>query len=275
MNQLIKTIFLLATISALSVASIAQESEPEQIRVPNNILSGEALGEFQLDEPDNGNILARYKNFFTSNDEHYSVGIYQGKQGSRTVKNQAYTEIIYIAEGSIQLNTEGNSPVSYTAGEGVVIPKGWNGTFTIPNGGLTGIYSVYKNENMKATPGAEIILLDRDTIDGKRFSDFRAFDPDVSDIVARNHEFYRSEDQKFGIDVWEAQPGEVPFADLGYDEMIYVLDGNMSFIDMDGDAQIYSEGKAVILPQGWNGKGVVSTSGARVLIFWHFHGERQ
>lgn len=275
MTELIKITLILAISSALSLPLIAQENEPEQIRVPNNILSGEALGEFMPDEPENGNILALYKNFFTSNDEHYSVGIYQGKQGSMTVKNQPYAEIMYIVEGSIQLNTGGNSPISYTAGEGVVIPKGWTGTFTIPEGGFTGIYSVYNNENMQAAPGAEIILLDRDTIDGKRFSDFRAFDPDVSDIVARNHEFYRSEDQKFGIDVWEAQPGEVPFADLGYDEMIYVLDGNMSFIDMDGDAQIYSEGKAVILPQGWNGKGVVSTSGARVLIFWHLHGERQ
>lgn len=275
MIQLLKIALLLATISAFTSTSLAQEREPEQIRVANNILSGEALGEYQPDDPENGNILARYENFFTSNDDHYSVGIYQGRQGSKTIINRPYAEIIYIVEGSIQLNTESNSPVSYTAGEGVVIPKGWSGTFTIADGGFTGIYSAYNNENMQATPGAEIILLDRDTIDGKRFSDFRAFDPDVSDIVARNHEFYRSEDQKFGIDVWEAQPGEVPFADLGYDEMIYVLDGNMSFIDMDGDAQIYSEGKAVILPQGWNGKGVVSTSGARVLIFWHLHGERQ
>ena len=71
-----------------------------------------------------------------------------------------------------------------------------------------------------------MILLDRDTLNGKRFSEFRPFDPDVSDIIARDHEFHRTADDKFGIDVWEAQPGQLAFADLGYDEMIYVLEGN-------------------------------------------------
>jgi uncharacterized cupin superfamily protein len=131
------------------------------------------------------------------------------------------------------------------------------------------IYTTYTNDRLSVAGGAELVLMDRDTLAGLRFNDFRDFDPDVSDVIARDHEFYRTIDGKFGVDVWEAQPGEVPFADHGYDEMIYVLEGNMSFINTNGDAEIYSAGKAVILPSGWTGKAVVSTNGARVIIFWH------
>ncbi|MDG1727294.1 MAG: hypothetical protein P8H57_09080 [Emcibacteraceae bacterium] len=100
------------------------------------------------------------------------------------------------------------------------------------------IYSQYINDNQPTTDNNEVILLDRDTLNGKRFSEFRPFDPDVSDIIARDHEFHRKADDKFGIDVWEAQPGQLAFADLGYDEMIYVLEGNMTFVNRDGNAQI-------------------------------------
>ena len=100
------------------------------------------------------------------------------------------------------------------------------------------IYSQYINDNQPTTDNNEVILLDRDTLNGKRFSEFRQFDPDVSDIIARDHEFHRKADDKFGIDVWEAQPGQLAFADLGYDEMIYVLEGNMTFVNRDGNAQI-------------------------------------
>lgn len=274
MNQSTKIISILAFIFLATASSFAQGTNDEQVRVQNNILSGEALGEFEPYKPESGNIMARGHNFYVSANTQYSAGIWQAKSGSMSVKSTPYAEIMYLVEGSVKLNTGNNTAVTYNAGEGIVIPKGWSGTFAVGTSGVTAIYSTYTNDDMASQAGADIILLDRDTLAGLRFADFRPFDADVSDIVARNHEFYRTSDQKFGVDVWEAQPGEVPFADLGYDEMIYVLEGNMSFINTNGDAQIYSEGKAVVLPQGWNGKGVVSTSGARVMIFWYFHGER-
>ncbi len=275
MKQLIKIISVLALFFTTFTVAGAQDSTPDQVRVPNNILSGEALGEFAQGSPESGNIMSRGNMFFTNENEHYSSGIWEAQPGSMTIQNQAYAEIAYIVEGSFSINAPGQSAVTYTAGEGVVFPKGWTGTFTVPEGGVKMIYSTYTNGSLPFAQSNDVVLIDRDTVDGRRFADFRPFDPDVSDIVARTHEFYRTEDQKFGVDVWEAQPGEVPFADLGYDEMIYVLEGNMSFINAaDGIAQIYSEGKAVVLPKGWSGTGVVSTTGARVLIFWYFHGER-
>ena len=215
----------------------AQDSS-QQVRVPNNVLSGEALGDFAPYRPESGDLMIRSKVFYTSSDGQYAAG---------------------------------KNPITYSAGEGIIVPKGWDGTFTVPQGGLKMIYSQYINDNQPTTDNNEVILLDRDTLNGKRFSEFRPFDPDVSDIIARDHEFHRTADDKFGIDVWEAQPGQLAFADLGYDEMIYVLEGNMTFVNRDGNAQIYGAGKAVVLPSGWSGTGVVSTNGARVLLFWYRH----
>lgn len=248
----------------------AQDSS-QQVRVPNNVLSGEALGDFAPYRPESGDLMIRSKVFYTSSDAQYAAGIWESKTGSMEITDFPVTEVMFIVEGSLSLNAPGKNPITYSAGEGIIVPKGWDGTFTVPQGGLKMIYSQYINDNQPTTDNNEVILLDRDTLNGKRFSEFRPFDPDVSDIIARDHEFHRTADDKFGIDVWEAQPGQLAFADLGYDEMIYVLEGNMTFVNRDGNAQIYGAGKAVVLPSGWSGTGVVSTNGARVLLFWYRH----
>lgn len=261
--------FLIFHNNLFTSAANAQDAVPEQVRVSNNILSGEALGEFEPYEPDLGNIFARENVFYTNDNGQYSTGIWEAKPGSMTIQNSSYAEVMYILEGSFAMNAPGKSAIIYNAGEGVVMPKGWTGNFTIPEGGLKMIYSTYTNGSLPFPVATDLVLLDRDTLGGRRFSDFTPFDPDVSDVIARDHEFYRTSDDKFGVDVWEAQPGEVHFSDLGYDEMIYILEGNMTFINTDGNAQIYSQGKALILPKGWSGTGVVSTNGARLMLFWY------
>lgn len=266
--SIINIIGAILLLLAGTLTSHAQNNSSEQIRVPNNVLSGEALGEFENFRND---LMLRRTTIYTSSDGGYTVGIWETKTGSFMIENFPQTETIYIIEGGLMLNATDKDPIAYSAGEGVIIPKGWNGTFSVPQGGLKMIYAAYTDASQPTPEVPEIILMDRDTMDGKRFAEFRPFDADVSDIVARDHEFHRTSDDKFGADVWEAQPGQVPFADLGYDELIYVLEGNMTFVNRDGNAQIYGQGKAVVLPSGWSGTGVVSTNGARVLIMWYRH----
>ncbi|MCC3861100.1 cupin domain-containing protein [Pseudemcibacter aquimaris] len=271
LNFFIRSICALAFLLSSSMISYAQENDIVQLRIPNSVLAGETLGDFAPYNSEISDLMVRENVFYKSSDGGYSAGIWESKTGSVEIDNFPITEIIYILEGSAMLNAPGKVPIAYSAGEGIVIPKGWSGTFTVPQGGLKMIYSNYTNDDLGIADNTEIVLLDRDTLAGKRFAEFRPFDPDVSDIIARDHEFYRTTDDKYGVDVWEAQPGQVPFADLGYDEMIYVLEGNMTFVNRDGNAQIYGEGKVVVLPSGWSGTGVVSTNGARVLIFWYRH----
>lgn len=255
--------------SLLTSPASAQDAPVIQLRISNNILSGEALGEFEADEPETGNILAREHVFYTNNNGQFETGIWEAKSGTMTIQNSPYAEVMYILEGSFAMSAPGNSAITYSAGEGVVMPKGWTGNFTIPEGGVKLIWSNYTNSSLPFPETTDLVLLDRDTLGGRRFADFTPFDPDVSDVIARDHEFYRTSDGKFGVDVWEAQPGQVHFADLGYDEMIYVLEGNMTFVNTDGNAQIYSAGRALVLPRGWSGTGVVSTNGARLMLFWY------
>lgn len=266
---ILMSIAVLSVVFAYASATHAQDAPVMQLRISNDILSGEALGEFTPEDLENGDILSRKNTFYTNENEHFSTGIWEGKPGTMTLENFPNAEVIYILEGSFAMNAPGKNAITYSAGEGVVIPKGWTGSFSVLDGGVKLIMSTYTNGSLPYPENTDLVLLDRDTLAGSRFSEFKPFDPNVSDVISRDHEFYRTSDGKFGVDVWEAQPGEVHFADLGYDEMIYVLDGNMSFINTNGDAQIYSAGKTLILPKGWSGTGVVSTNGARLMLFWH------
>ena len=78
-------------------------------------------------------------------------------------------------------------------------------------------------------------------------------------------------DDKFGVDVWEVQPGQVPFADLGYDELFYILEGSISMTGTDGNEQTYAAGEGVILPSGWSGTARIPDNGARMVLMWHLN----
>jgi uncharacterized cupin superfamily protein len=41
-----------------------------------------------------------------------------------TIENAPYAEVMYIVEGSMAMNAPESSPITYNAGEGVIMPKG-------------------------------------------------------------------------------------------------------------------------------------------------------
>ena len=73
----------------------AQEAPVMQLRVNNDVLSGEALGEFEEDEPGMGSILAREHIFYTNANDQYSTGIWEAKPGTMTIQNSSYAEVMY------------------------------------------------------------------------------------------------------------------------------------------------------------------------------------
>lgn len=114
--------------------SQAAESE-RTVRLDRERLGGANLGSFEPYEPENGDLMARGHTFFTSKDGKFSLGVWETKAGTLNIP-EPYTvdELMYVLEGRIVLiDSEGNRE-EYGPGEGVVLPRGWSGTFSVPEG---------------------------------------------------------------------------------------------------------------------------------------------
>jgi uncharacterized cupin superfamily protein len=105
------------------------------VRLDRDRLEGNNLGKFEPYEPDHSDLMARGHNFFTSADGNFSLGVWETKPGKLSIPDP-YTvdELMYVLEGKIVLIDDQGNQSEYGAGEGVVLPKGWSGTFSVPEG---------------------------------------------------------------------------------------------------------------------------------------------
>jgi uncharacterized cupin superfamily protein len=113
------------------------------------------------------------------------------------------------------------------------------------------------------TQNAEIIRLDRERLAGNNLGEFSPYEPDSGDLVARGHDYFYSEDENFGIGVWESKPGKMTYVDLPYDELMVVLDGSLVMTDEHGKTEVFGVGEGLVLPKGWSGTLAVPEGGVR------------
>jgi len=109
----------------------------------------------------------------------------------------------------------------------------------------------------------QIVRMDRNRLSGNNLGDFAPYEPDYGDLVARGHEYFYSKDGNFGIGVWESKPGKMTYTDLEYDELMYVLEGNIVMTDKNGKIESYGPGEGLVLPKGWSGTLAVPEGGVR------------
>ena len=119
-----------------------------------------------------------------------------------------------------------------------------------------------------------IVRLDRDRLAGKNLGEFEPYEPEHGDLIARGYEYFYSEDDNFGIGVWESKPGKISYNDLEYDELMYVLDGSMILTDEHGKAETYGTGEGLVLPKGWTGTLAVPEGGVRKIWVSYMGGKK-
>ncbi len=119
-----------------------------------------------------------------------------------------------------------------------------------------------------------IVRLDRDRLTGKNLGAFEPYEPEHGDLIARGHEYFYSEDEKFGTGVWESKPGKISYTDLEYDELMYVLDGSMILTDEYGNTGKYGPGEGLVLPRGWTGTLAVPEGGVRKIWVSYMGGKK-
>ena len=135
--------------SALSELRFAEShaAEPASlVRLDRERLGGGNLGSYEPYEPEHINIVARGHTFFTRADGQFSLGVWEAKPGTLKVP-EPYTihELVYVLDGKIVLTDAQGNREEYGPGEGVVLPKGWSGTFAIPEG-LRNIWVSYQEK---------------------------------------------------------------------------------------------------------------------------------
>lgn len=108
-----------------------------------------------------------------------------------------------------------------------------------------------------------IVRLDKVRLGGQDLGEFSPYEPERGDLISRGYDYYYSDDEQFGLGVWESKPGSMVYSDLQYDEVMIVLDGSLVMTQSGGDPEIFSAGEGLVLPHGWSGTLTVPEEGAR------------
>ncbi len=126
------------------VISQAQASAGKQlVRLDRERLGGQNLGEFEPYEPEYGDLVARGHEYFYSEDGNMGIGVWESKPGAMTYSDLEYDELMYVLDGSLVMTDEDGNVETFGPGEGMVLPKGWTGTLTVPEGGVRKIWVAY------------------------------------------------------------------------------------------------------------------------------------
>jgi uncharacterized cupin superfamily protein len=51
--------------------------------------------------------------------------------------------MMLVIDGQLVMTGQGGKPQVFNAGEGLVLPRGWSGTLTVPEGGVRKIWVSY------------------------------------------------------------------------------------------------------------------------------------
>jgi uncharacterized cupin superfamily protein len=145
---------------------------------------------------------------------------------------------------------------------------------TSPFAAASAVADEHQAEPVEAVEPAGIVRLDRHRLDGMDLGEFEPYEPEFGDLIARGHDYYYSDDENFGVGVWESQPGTISYTDLEYAELMYVLQGSMIMTDTHGIAATYGVGEGLVLPQGWSGTLTVPEGGVRKIWVSYMAGEK-
>ena len=113
------------------------------VELDNAKLAGKELGAFHPYYPERSDFDARGHTFFESSDGNLSIGVWEATPGLLDVPDPYdVDELMYVLEGRIILTDADGNVSTHEPGDGVVLPKGWTGTFGVPDG-VRKIYVTY------------------------------------------------------------------------------------------------------------------------------------
>lgn len=93
------------------------------------------LGDFEEYSPGESDLTARDLTFFSNKNETFQIGLWESSAGSVS-GSETFHEFMYPLKGSIILTNKNGEQLITNTGEGILVPSGWDGIFSVPNGVL-------------------------------------------------------------------------------------------------------------------------------------------
>jgi uncharacterized cupin superfamily protein len=139
-----KLFFAALGLIQILVATPAQAETVKPVKQSKGELAGSIFHRSDaVVEIANGNVTTDVSTF-KSQDAAFETGLFKSGPVHEEIKGQQgleYNEFLYFISGSATLTSADGSAIVVSAGESVVIPKGWTGSFDSP--GYTKMYATY------------------------------------------------------------------------------------------------------------------------------------
>lgn len=136
------------------------------------------------------------------------------------------------------------------------------------------IFALSFMQSTAQTAPVALVAFNNDHLAGLNLGEFVPYEPDTGDLFARGDETYYSEDGSFGVGIWESKAGSQTYSELPYDELMFVLEGQIVMTDEAGNSQSFGPGEGLILPKGYSGTLTVSEGGARKIWSSYMAGQK-
>ena len=262
MKQLFLFIFL-----NLSGGFYANLHAADLIHLDQSVFGDLNNTEFESFNEGYGELTSREYELFTSEDENFSIGIWEAKRGEEVIDTPfPYNEFMYVLFGQMVVkNSDGQTIIN--PGEGFVAPKNWMGSFTITED-LAIIYAIDGLKQTKNDGPIDLVKINDARVSAYDLGDFEPYHPEYSNLLAKGITLFSNQDESFQVGIWESTSGSIP-ADAeyfhGYHEFMYPLSGSVKLSHINGQVSVTSPGEGVFIPSNWEGEFAVPEG---VLKIW-------
>ncbi len=251
MKQLLLFIFL-----NLSGGFYANLHAADLIHLDQSVFGDLNNTEFESFNEGYGELTSREYELFTSEDENFSIGIWEAKRGEEVIDTPfPYNEFMYVLFGQMVVkNSDGQTIIN--PGEGFVAPKNWMGSFTITED-LAIIYAIDGLKQTKNDGPIDLVKINDARVSAYDLGDFEPYHPEYSNLLAKGITLFSNQDESFQVGIWESTSGSIP-ADAeyfhGYHEFMYPLSGSVKLSHINGQVSVTSPGEGVFIPSNWDGE---------------------
>jgi len=263
MKQLLLFIFL-----NLSGGFYANLHAADLIHLDQSVFGDLNNTEFESFNEGYGELTSREYELFTSEDENFSIGIWEAKRGEEVIDTPfPYNEFMYVLFGQMVVKHSDGQTIIINPDQGFVTPKNWMGSFTITED-LAIIYAIDGLKQTKNDGPIDLVKINDARVSAYDLGDFEPYHPEYSNLLAKGITLFSNQDESFQVGIWESTSGSIP-ADAeyfhGYHEFMYPLSGSVKLSHINGQVSVTSPGEGVFIPSNWEGEFAVPEG---VLKIW-------
>ena len=254
MKKLLLAIFLILNVNAGISANL---HAADLIHLNKAVFMDLNNTEFEIYNEGYGELTTREYELFTSEDENFSIGIWEAKRGEEVIDTPyPYNEFMYVLFGQVVVtNSDGQTNI-FNPGQGFITPKDWMGSLTITED-LAIIYAIDGLKQTKNDTPIDLVKINDARVSAYDLGDFEPYHPEYSNLLAKGITLFSNQNESFQVGIWESTSGSIP-ADAeyfhGYHEFMYPLSGSIELSHINGQVSVTSPGEGIFIPSNWDGE---------------------